>query len=292
MAAPRVVLRLGLSLLLCSTAACAPKSKSCCSESADAHARGRSAGCGKAHHGTDRFEPLAIEAGGLDRTYSFYVPASYDPARAYPLIFRFHGHGGSGASGGLEIEQASAGGALIISPDGLLAANQTDRTWDPASEAADLAYFDRLLDWAATRYCVDLDRVYAYGFSAGGGMAQRLACRRGDALRAVGTIAAIRRGTNERCQGMTAGFLTYGQNDPAVPIAHGVAVRDRLLLQNHCTSESEALGPSCVRYRHCAAGEPVVWCVTDAPAATAHDPGGVAAARPIWQFFSELPPTR
>src|SRR5437763_1930698 len=37
-----------------------------------------------------------VSAGGWDRTYRLYVPASYDAGRPAPLVFVLHGGGGSG----------------------------------------------------------------------------------------------------------------------------------------------------------------------------------------------------
>jgi len=40
----------------------------------------------------------AFEHGGIDRTYSFYVPASYTPGNAVPMVIGLHGLSSSGSN--------------------------------------------------------------------------------------------------------------------------------------------------------------------------------------------------
>lgn len=113
----------------------------------------QSAGCGAVQSGTGTFFLRAIRV--LDRERVFYVrvPAKYDPKRAYPVIFRWHGSGGNGLSGGLGIEFSAADDAIVVGADGL--------HWDWSEGSADLAFFDRMLDVMEKKYCIDRHRVFS-----------------------------------------------------------------------------------------------------------------------------------
>lgn len=241
----------------------------------------RSSGCGKPHESSGSFESHVLQAGGRERKYHLLVPAGYDARRAYPLTFRFHGSGGDGLSGGLAIEQQTDDGAIVVSPDGL------ERGWSSAHHEADLALFDALLARLAATHCIDLARVYAYGFSMGAQLSELLACKRGHALRAIAAIAGWSDEPAEaRCTGTVAAWLAHDRDDEAVPLAKGQHARDRLLRQNECSQASEEAGAGCVRYLGCAAGEPVVWCETRG---LGHDIRGAEAPAKVWHFFSSLP---
>ncbi|HEY6881519.1 MAG TPA: hypothetical protein VI299_26015, partial [Polyangiales bacterium] len=80
-------------------------------------AMGRSGGCGMASSGGDgMFAEQTARIGGVDRSYHVRLPNDYDATRAYPLIFRFHGYGGDGLSGGLGIEGPAGDDAIIVAP--------------------------------------------------------------------------------------------------------------------------------------------------------------------------------
>jgi poly(3-hydroxybutyrate) depolymerase len=226
------------------------------------------------------FSSRTLRVAELERTYHLRLPDGYRPTRAYPVIFRFHGRGGDGLSGGLGIEAYSARDALVVAPDGL------DRNWSYLNEQADLALFDALLASLTDTYCVDAARVYAYGFSAGARFAELLACRRSSKLRAIAAIAGFDETPLARCEGPVAAWLAHDADDDSyATLARGIVARDRLREQNGCSTAS-APEQSCVRYQRCRAGYPVVWCQTKG---RGHDIRGEDAPPRVWRFFSRLP---
>ncbi|MEY4515543.1 MAG: hypothetical protein RLZZ450_7665 [Pseudomonadota bacterium] len=245
-------------------------------------------GCGLPGAGTGKFEPRTLRVGKLDRTYHVLVPRSYASSRPYPVIFRFHGSGGDGQSGGLAIEQFSGEDAIVVGVDGQRERDGS-RSWDETREKADVALFDALLTELGARYCVDHERIYAYGFSAGAAFSERLACLRGNVLRGITAIAAYNLTVPklDTCQGQAAALLFHDNDDPAVPIGAGPASRDVIRSLNHCSeqAEPEPGEEGCVRYRDCSEGHPVVWCETHA---RGHDIRGDAAPQKAWTFFKSL----
>jgi polyhydroxybutyrate depolymerase len=123
----------------------------------------------------------ALAAGATRRAYRVHVPTGYRPGTAVPALLFFHGSGGSAAdmdatSGFSEL--ADRRGFLAVYPQGL--GDPGRASWAVEGRINDgiddLRYTADLLDDLQRRLCVDPARVYAGGFSAGGGMANWLAC--------------------------------------------------------------------------------------------------------------------
>jgi polyhydroxybutyrate depolymerase len=220
----------------------------------------------------------SIRANDRDRTYHVFVPEGYQPTRRYPVVFRFHGTTGDGLSGGLGIEDATKKDTLIVGADGL------NKTW--SANATDLALFDAMVAAVGEEYCVDLGKLFAYGFSAGAGFSEYLSCIRGDTLRGVAAVEGYDWGRGRNCEGPVAAWLLHDGSDQSAPIAGGRAARDHLLEQNGCTMETEPAGQDCVRYKGCTEGHPVVWCETSG---MGHNIRGDYAPQEVWKFFSGLP---
>lgn len=272
MLSPRWRPTLALAGLLAFSAACersAPASR-------EEFAPRRSPGCDGAAAAGGSFRREELRVAELTRSYHVRLPDGYQPARAYPLVFRFHGHSGDGMSGGLNIERPAGEQAIVVGPDGL------DTNWSRASEPNDLAFFDAMYETVSRRYCVDLARVYSYGFSAGGGMSSLLACLRADKLRAIAVIAGVERGS-AKCGQAVSAWLSHDSNDPTVPLSEGTSVRERLRKQNSCSTRTKLTEPGCVRYEGCK--QPLVWCETHG---RGHDIDGEQAPERVWAFFKGL----
>jgi len=236
----------------------------------DAGAGVRSTGCGGDATGSGELEARTLTAGGRERTYHLHVPPSYDPDVALALVFRFHGTGGTGASGGLGVEDVAGGDAIVVGPDGI------DNRWGDDTQAADLALFDALVAELGATYCVDLERVFVTGYSAGGGMSNLLACERGELLAGAAPIAGYRRGSD--CDGPVPMWFWHDADDPTVLPMWGRQARDRFLDLNGCGDETTPT--ETVAYDGCS--EPVTWCETSGEGHRL--PGGIAAR--VWAFFA------
>lgn len=130
----------------------------------------------------------ATNLGYTTRSYWIHLPPGYEASRPTPLVLVFHGGGGTGAgaesSTGIS-RLADQKGFIAVYPQGLpfsqLGGNYT--TWaatgplDSISGGTDdLLFVSVLLDALQARYCVDPQRIYATGFSAGGAMTAFLTC--------------------------------------------------------------------------------------------------------------------
>ena len=248
---------------------------------------GTSSGCGKAAPATG-VQMKQITVGSEARTYQLFIPTGYSATTPMPLLFAWHGLGGSGtlARQYFRIEQAAANKAIIVYPNALPLASSGNQTgWNLSATGNDVAYFDAMLAEVTGSVCVDSNRIFSAGHSFGAMMTNALGCYRGDVLRAIGPVAGTGPGRGSTtCKGEVAAWVAHGDNDPTVDFAGGVATRDALLTRNGCTMTSAATTPSpCVAYEGCRDGLPVHWCVHQ----NEHDWPSFAGAG-IWAFFASF----
>jgi poly(3-hydroxybutyrate) depolymerase len=116
-----------------------------------------------------------------DRTFMYWLPSNYDANKQTPVIFSFHGAGGSAD------QQADMD--LLTDPffntDHILVYGQSttedkESLWAVSPELSgkvdDVAYVLQVLDKVLSMLCVDESKIYATGMSQGGGLTNLLAC--------------------------------------------------------------------------------------------------------------------
>lgn len=143
-----------------------------------------SAGCGKqapVASGSSVVERML--SGGVERLYRIHVPRGYAPRMPIPLVLNFHGHGSYAAAQerltGFSI-LADRYDFLVVYPQGSVGTD--DRYgWDSGGHGRptsnDVLFVSDLLTQVQAKYCVDPQRIYATGFSNGGGMTALLSCQ-------------------------------------------------------------------------------------------------------------------
>jgi len=130
-----------------------------------------------------------LSSGGRNREYVLHVPSGYTGKSAVPLIVDFHGHGGTGTT-----QQKDSPYPRVVDGEGVLMAFPTavgDWNIGPccADGIDDIAFAKAVVAEVEHLGCVDPKRVYATGFSMGGGMSHQLACRAADVFAAVAPAA-------------------------------------------------------------------------------------------------------
>ena len=143
-----------------------------------------------------------------------YVPPTYDPAQPGPFVLMLHGAGGT-AEGGIAplLPLADAAGLILLAPQ------SRGRTWDVilGGYGRDVAFIDRALADAFSRYAIDAERVVVAGFSDGASYALSLGLTNGDlfshiAAFAPGFMAPAAQHGSPRI------FVTHGTHDQVLPI--------------------------------------------------------------------------
>jgi polyhydroxybutyrate depolymerase len=158
------------------------------------------------------------------RTYALYIPESYDPAVAMPLVLALHGRFGTGVGTAslTDMNQlAEKYGFIALYPDGI------NQEWNYIRDIPgyptgpnDTQFLADLIADISQDVAVDPSRIYVAGFSNGGFMAERLACDAPDQYAAFATVSAAGFGgmpTVCAQPNPVAMLLIHGTDDTNIP---------------------------------------------------------------------------
>jgi polyhydroxybutyrate depolymerase len=252
--------------------------------------------CGSVDAVTGWQPTVHITSGGVDRTYSLYVPASWNADHRWPIAFAFHGDGGTGAGmRAMGLEQASEDAAILVYPDATQASGRSFDIETPYDGNADMQLFSDILASLEGSHCADPGRVYATGFSRGAFFVNFLNCRLGDTV-LKGIAAHSGSGPygddydddgHFVCQApAAAALLIHGQDDTVVPISDARYTYGQWTWADGCDGTTSGYGHDpCVQQDGCDTGKPVVWCAIPGMGHELWaDTGPV-----VWGFFENLP---
>jgi poly(3-hydroxybutyrate) depolymerase len=223
--------------------------------------------------GCDAATPLKAGMGsvafaGEEREFKLYLPDNYaQSAEPWPLVFALHPTGvKNGASywDDKQLAEAAAGKAIVVGAASSKNGAGVQEWHLPENQQRNLAYFDALLALTQANLCVDTSRIFALGFSAGGGFASALSCLRDD-IRGFASSGSnlhfeLLTMKPEECPGKPAAWIDFGTGESQPGRA---LLRDFWRQRNGC-DPNEAAGadlnasPPCSTYT--CAGEAVVHC--------------------------------
>ena len=139
----------------------------------------------------------AIVHDGITREYILYVPNSYDETSATPILFNFHGFGGSASQFLSRADmraEAELNSFILVYPQGSCLDGSSH--WNPCpidgdnkSSADDLGFVEALVNEISSQYNLDMERIYAAGYSNGGMMAYGLANYKSNLIAAVASVS-------------------------------------------------------------------------------------------------------
>jgi polyhydroxybutyrate depolymerase len=138
-----------------------------------------------------------ITVGGLSRRFILYLPHSYNKNTLSPVIFLFHGGGGTPRSI-LMIndrddfrEISEKNNIILVAPEGIKKSwNDGRGTKADKLNIDDVGFVKTLLRYVEKNYSVDTTRIYATGISNGGFMTSRLGYETGQKFAAIAVVAA------------------------------------------------------------------------------------------------------
>lgn len=244
---------------------------------------------------------IEVQIGSSTRSYILHVPPAYDGSRPVPLVVDFHPLSGSGQSernASPYPGQTDPEGVITAFPSGL--AGPSGGAWNVGpccvANTDDVAFARALVADVQARACIDPQRVYAVGFSMGGGMSHYLACHAADLFAAVAPAAFDLLEENvEDCHPerpiTVVSFRSTG--DPIVPYMGGFssvvsgmpitflgaqATFEAWAERNQCNGSPSQDANGCSAYSDCAAGTEVVLCTRQGGG---HDYGDAAIGWPI-----------
>ena len=223
-----------------------------------------------------------IDIGGMSRNYIVHVPPGYDGQERVPLLLDFHPLTSDGA-----FQLANSGYAEVADREGFLVvyADGIDRAWNIGPcctrerTVDDLGLALALVERMKAEACIDEKRVYAAGYSMGGGMSHFLACKAADVFAAVSPAAFdlieeidcqparpisvhAFRGTIDFIVPYSGGASTPPTAYPLDPIHFlgAVGTFEKWAELNQCTGTPTAGMGGCQTYTTCAAGVEVTLC--------------------------------
>ncbi len=202
---------------------------------------------------------------GVKREAIVYSPSTKTDGKA-PLVFDFHGHGGTArhAARTHHIHEAWPE-AVVVYMQGL---NTPGKLTDPDGKKSgwqstpgdqkdrDLNFFDAVLASMKKDYPIDESRIYATGHSNGGGFTYLLWAKRGDTFAAFAPVAAAA-GLYFVDAKPKPLFHAASEKDPLVKYAMQERTLDRVKKLNGCEDKGEEWAKGCLRYAS-KGGSPVV----------------------------------
>ena len=136
---------------------------------------------------------------GINREYVLYIPNSYDGTSAVPLMLNFHGFGGSASDYMNYADMRSVAESdtfILVYPQG--SCSDGSSHWNPCpvggdnkSTADDVGFVESMINEISSQYNVDMERIYAAGYSNGGMMAYGLAHYKSDLIAAVASVSGV-----------------------------------------------------------------------------------------------------
>ena len=144
-----------------------------------------------------------LKHNGLEREYTLYVPPNIQVRKNLPVIFNFHGFQGYANSflnwSGLK-RIADQNEVLLVYPQGspleggpshwnAAPLNSSSQSFINKSSIDDLDFFLKLFDQINQNNIIDLNRVYAIGYSNGGMFSHYLACNTDNIFAAIGDVS-------------------------------------------------------------------------------------------------------
>lgn len=134
---------------------------------------------------------------GINREYILYLPSSYDGTSAIPILFNFHGFGGNASDYMNSADMravAETDTFILVYPQG--SCSDGSSHWNPCptgednkSTADDFGFVESMINEISSQYNIDIERIYAAGYSNGGMMAYGLANYKSDLIAAVASVS-------------------------------------------------------------------------------------------------------
>ncbi len=195
---------------------------------------------------------------GVQRQALVFGPAPATNAHPLPLVFAFHGHGGTMQTAAQVMHlQTFWPGAIIVYPQGLKTPSPVDpqglafgwqvRAGQQGLNDRDLKFFDAMLADLHQKFPLDKTRIYVTGFSNGATFSYLLWAERGKVLAAIGIVAG-RLDPAEQLTVARSATMIGGRNDPVVPFTDQSNSIQLARQIDNATGPGQSCGPICTLY--------------------------------------------
>jgi polyhydroxybutyrate depolymerase len=171
-----------------------------------------------------------IEGNTVPRLVYVQAPQNLNSSLSYPIVFFFHGAGGSGQNflyNNNIIELINSGEFIGVFPNGHSNNGSNGGFWNLGSEptnANDVEFVDLIIDQLVTSSLIDTSKAYAIGFSNGSGMVNLLG-KSTDHFNAIAPLFSqqiLSTGDLTPTKAMAV-FQVNGEVDSVIPLNGGVS---------------------------------------------------------------------
>lgn len=166
-----------------------------------------------------------IISGGISRSYRLHIPTAFANDEPHALVLNFHGHGSTMAQQEARTHFSTLAdhyGVVVVYPQGVVGPDHhtgwdIGPSWDPTTD--DVLFVSDLLNHLQQTLCIDPRRIFATGFSNGGGMTNLLACDMAGRFAAFAPVAGSYPTVPGGCHPLRPVSLLeiHGTADPVVP---------------------------------------------------------------------------
>ena len=135
----------------------------------------------------------------VNREYLIYIPSSYDPNSATPILLAFHGFGGYNQYFINTADFRSLADQfnfIAVYPQGLICGGGT--TWntnppggDNKCSQDDIGFFAALLNEISGNYNIDASKVFLTGYSNGADFSYSMACYQSSLVTAIAPVSGL-----------------------------------------------------------------------------------------------------
>ncbi|MCF0221444.1 MAG: feruloyl esterase [Fibrobacter sp.] len=259
---------------------------------------------GKTHQSGD-FN-LSVNVDGKNRTFIMHVPDAYKGDKPVPLVIDYHPIGGTGngqLNGTTYKAKTDPEGVISFYPDGTGGVSPMGNGWNVGpccSHDDDVAFSYKMIEYAKQNLCIDTKRIYATGFSMGGGMSNHVACMMNDVFAAVAPAAMdLNINNSTQCKktrpisiimfrGTTDFICKYAGGDSGFNDGLNFLGAEKNFSFwadfNGCTGSPTKNSNGCQEYSNCKDGTKVVLC-TDYKGKNSHDYGDGETG---WNFLKQF----
>jgi polyhydroxybutyrate depolymerase len=236
-----------------------------------------------------------VQVGSTSRQYSLHVPTGYTGKAPVPLVTDWHpillNNAFEQANSGY-LQKADTEGFVVVWPNGIDNAWNVGPCCTTSRSVDDVGFARALVAKLETQLCIDPKRIYAVGYSMGGGMSYKIACDATDLFAAVAPAAFELMVENEwPCHpSRPITVISFnGTADLIVPYAGGASTPPNgLPITNHflgaqatfakwamldgCTDQPADKGGGCSTYSQCQGGVEVTACIKQGGGHEKEDP--------------------
>lgn len=253
---------------------------------------------------------LTIQFKGMERIFYLHIPASYQDTVQVPLVMNFHGFSedvNAMSSRDGFVDKSDETGFILAYVEGygtagLQSWNAGTACCSPAVSSGldDVGLSVAIVNMISSRCRIDSRRVYAHGFSNGGGMAHRLAREAANVFAAVSSVSMPVLVPDEIPSRPVSVIHFHGTSDSTINYDGGVLFGEEYISANEsftnwagvngCTGQPVETfkngNARSMTYQSCEGGTQVTLCTVTGGSHVLYGNGSVDIADAAWEFMS------